>query len=97
MTYIRYTPANLAEARDRTFSTHSALQSDREGMTAFLRKHLGTEWQGAASDAHQGLQHEWDSSCDAIHQILHNLGRALDACHANASATEQACIRTWTP
>ncbi len=97
MTYIRYAPHRLSEASSRTYSTHHALQGDREAMTAFLRKHLCSEWQGAASEAYQSLQNEWDASCDGIHQVLHDLGRALDAAAVNSSATEHALTRVWRP
>ncbi len=95
MTQIRYTPSNLAEASSRTLSTHNALQGDRDAMTAFLGK-LRSEWHGGASLDYQAVHNEWNSSCDAIHQILYRLHLALDAAHANACATEGALTRLWS-
>jgi WXG100 family type VII secretion target len=95
MTYIRYTPPNLAEASSRVLSTHNALQGDRDAMTAFLGK-LRSDWHGGASLDYQAVHSEWNSSCDAIHQILYKLHLALDAAHANACMTESRCMRMWS-
>jgi WXG100 family type VII secretion target len=95
MTYIKYTPANLGQASGRVKATHGALRGDQESMSAFLRKTLGSTWQGGASETYQGVQTRWNQSCDHIHQILSNLGVALDGAAVNASGTETSLTRMW--
>ena len=49
MTYIKYTPANLSQASGRVKATHGALRADHESMAAYLRKTLGSTWEGQSS------------------------------------------------
>ncbi|MGW5053248.1 WXG100 family type VII secretion target [Actinokineospora sp. NPDC004072] len=69
-----------------------------EGLLQDLKSRLapiGASYTGAASEAWQQKQAEWDRAYDDLKQVLSSIGAAVGQAGENYQATEQANASRW--
>ncbi|GGS23403.1 MULTISPECIES: WXG100 family type VII secretion target [Actinokineospora] len=83
--------ANASQAINSTSGTLDGLLSDLKSRLA----PIGASYTGAASEAWQQKQAEWDRAYDDLRQVLSSIGAAVGQAGENYEATERANANRW--
>lgn len=86
--------AAMGQAVDDILRCVRNLHADREDLENFLRT-LKAEWYGQGSDQWQGVQNDWNQSCDEINGVLAQLQAALDQALENYATADRAITGMW--
>ena len=84
---IKVDYATLEEASQTVTSNAQDIESQLGDLKSMLQN---LDWTGAARDAYQEAQDQWDNSMEDIRSILEALGNAIDTAKENYLATEAA-------
>ncbi|GAA4429629.1 WXG100 family type VII secretion target [Actinokineospora soli] len=83
--------ANASQAINSTSGTLEGLLGDLKSRLA----PLSAGYEGAASEAWQQKQAEWDRAYDDLKQVLSSIGAAVGQAGENYEATEKANMNRW--
>lgn len=86
---IKVDYATLEEASQIVTSNAQDIESQLGDLRGMLQN---LDFTGAARDAYQEAQDQWDNSMEDIRSILEALGNAIDTAKENYLATEAANI-----
>ncbi|MFC5286105.1 WXG100 family type VII secretion target [Actinokineospora guangxiensis] len=91
---IKVNFAEVANASQSINSTSATL----EGLLGELKSRLAplaANYEGAASEAWNQKQREWDQAYDSLKQVLSSIGAAVGQAGENYEATERANSARW--
>lgn len=86
---IKVDYATLEEASQIVTSNAQDIESQLTDLRSMLQN---LDMSGAARDAYQEAQDQWDNSMEDIRSILEALGNAIDTAKQNYLATEAANV-----
>lgn len=84
--------ANASQAINSTSGTLEGLLGDLKARIA----PLAAGYEGAASEAWQEKQAQWDRAYDDLKQVLSSIGSAVGQAGENYEATERANSQRWS-
>src|SRR5690348_5346114 len=92
--YTQVDFGGLGQGSAGILATHRALQASLDDLERQLEPMLGT-WDGQAKEAYFQQKQKWDSAAQAMAQILHQMGRAVDEANNNYQAAENQNRGLW--
>lgn len=86
---IKVTFAELQATQEKTQSTVTAVNGQLDDLKNYLRPLVST-WTGAAAEAYNAKQQQWDSAATDLNSVLAAIGKALGAANEGYQATESS-------
>ncbi|MFK0120545.1 WXG100 family type VII secretion target [Streptomyces sp. NPDC090994] len=84
----------ISQASQDVRSTANNIRRQLDELEAGVKK-IAASWEGAAQEAYQAKQTEWDQRANSMQQTLEAIAKALDGAAQNYQATEQKNTAIW--
>ncbi len=81
-------------AQSDTAATYAAINTQLADLEAYL-KPLVASWDGAARDAYQSYQLQWNQALTELNGVLNQISAALGTAHDNYQQAETANAGMW--
>jgi early secretory antigenic target protein ESAT-6 len=91
---IKVTFGALQTAQGDIASTSSSINTQLDDLRKFVTQ-LTSTWTGAAAEAYQGLQKQWDQSAADLNQVLASIGTAVGQANESYQQAENANRGRW--
>ncbi|WHT18880.1 WXG100 family type VII secretion target [Crossiella sp. CA-258035] len=86
--------AQIGEGQAGCQRAATNMQSKLDDLKANLAPLVAT-WEGAAAEAYQARQKEWDQSAEKLQAILNRMGIALGTARDAYQQNEQSAAGSW--
>lgn len=90
--YVRF--ASVAEAATHCSSTLANMNSELDDLRNTVAKVAGS-WSGAAAEAYQAKQQQWNQAQQDLGAVLQQIAKALENAHDAYTTTESTNKGIW--
>lgn len=85
----------MEQALDYIRTAHNNLVTEHDDLKRFLLNLQG-DWQGKGGESWATAQNNWDTSADAVYDVLRQLMVALGDIHYNYMTTDSQLSSQWS-
>ncbi|MFJ6217384.1 WXG100 family type VII secretion target [Streptomyces sp. NPDC092296] len=86
--------STIQNAGSEVRSTAGRIQQQLDDLKAGVQR-IAQSWDGKAKEGYQARQAEWDRSAADLHQVLNQIGTALDNAAQSYQQTENKNASIW--
>jgi WXG100 family type VII secretion target len=92
---VKVTFGEIANAQSNVSQTSTQINQLLDDLKAYLTPMVAT-WDGAASEAYNEKQRQWDTSAGELNQVLAQIGAALGTANQNYQDAERRNTGLWS-